>query len=244
MASKKKNQVTRFRLEPGQVLANKYEVVRRLGGGWEGEVFLLLERRTGIERAGKLFFPQRNQRDRAALFYAKKLHKLRHCPILIQYHGHETIYYQGKKVTLLVSDFVEGELLSAFLKRQRGKRLTVFEGLHLLHDLASGMESVHHVGEYHGDLHTDNVILKREGLSFDLKLLDMYQWRAPRLENIQDDVVDMVKIFYESIGGAKHYPNHPELVKEIVRGLKRSLILERFRTAGHLREWLETLEWD
>jgi hypothetical protein len=32
-------------------------------------------------------------------------------------------------------------------------------------------------------------------------------------------------------------------VKAICRGLKRSLILQNFRTAGQLREYLETIEW-
>lgn len=240
----RKNLVTTFAFEPGRLLAGKYEVVSRLGAGWEGEVYLLVERRTGIERAGKVFFPQRNERDRAALFYAKKLHKLRHCPILIQYHGHETIRFGGHAITLLVSDYVEGELLSDFLERQPGKHMTVFEGLHLLYELVSGVESIHHSGEYHGDLHTENVILRRQGLSFDCKLLDVFQWRAPRQENMQDDIVDLVKIFHEVIGGARAYARQPMVAKQIIRGLKRSLILERFRTASHLREWLETMEWD
>lgn len=240
----RKNVINTFGFEPGQLLAGKYEVVSRLGAGWEGEVYLIIERRTGIERAGKLFFPQRNERDRAALFYAKKLHKLRHCPILIQYHGHETIRFRNQDVTLLVSDFVEGELLSDFLKRQPGHRLTVFEGLHVLYELVSGVESIHHFGEYHGDLHTENVILRRQGLSFDCRLLDVFQWRAPKQENMQDDIVALVRMFHEIIGGARRYPRQPPVVKEIVRGLKTSLILKRFRTASHLREWLETMEWD
>ncbi len=243
MASRK-NVITTFGFEPGRVLAGKYEVVSRLGAGWEGEVYLLNERRTGIERAGKVFFPQRNERDRAALFYAKKLHKLRHCPILIQYHGHETITFRRQPITLLVSDYVEGELLSRFLLRQPGRHLTVFEGLHLLHGLVSGVETIHHSGEYHGDLHTDNIILRREGLSFECKLLDVFQWRAPKQENMQDDIVDLVRIFHEVIGGPRAYARQPPVAKEIIRGLKRSLILERFRTASHLREWLETMEWD
>ena len=242
--STRKNHIRSFDFEPGQRLAGKYEVVCRLGAGWEGEVYLLEELRTGIERAGKIFFPQRNQRDRAAMFYAKKLHKLRHCPILIQYHGHETVRVRGNSVTLLVSDYVEGELFNDFLKRQPFGRLTVFEGMHLLHDLASGVETIHHAGEYHGDLHGGNIILRRQGLSFDCKLLDFFQWRAPRQESMQDDVVDLIKLFYESIGGARRYHKQPRVVKDIVRGLKRSLILERFRTASHLREWLETMEWD
>ncbi|MGI9304630.1 MAG: serine/threonine protein kinase, partial [Gammaproteobacteria bacterium] len=67
-----------FNFKPGHVLSGRYEVMSRLGAGWEGEVYLIHELGTRIERTAKFFFPQRNARDRAARLYAKKLHKLRH----------------------------------------------------------------------------------------------------------------------------------------------------------------------
>ena len=70
-------------------------VVERLGGGWEGEVYRVRENSTGIERSLKLFFPQRNPRNRTVRQYAKKLHKLRHCSILIHYHNQEKIEHRG-----------------------------------------------------------------------------------------------------------------------------------------------------
>ena len=235
--------INHFDLKPGRILARKYEVIQILGTGWEGEVFLVREHPAGIERAIKLFYPHRNPKDRTATFYARKLHKLRHCSIAIQYHTRETITYRGFQITFLVSEFVEGELLSSFLGRQPGKRLTAFQGLHLLHALATGIECIHLMKEYHGDLHTDNIIVQRYGLGFDLKLLDFYHWGTPKPENIYDDVIDLVRILYDAVGGQKHYKHQPQVIKDICCGLKRSLILKKFRTAGHLREHLETLTW-
>lgn len=232
-----------FEIKPGRILARKYEVIKPIGGGWEGEVYLVKEHPTDIERAVKLFYPKRNPRDTTANFNARKLHKLRNCPIAIQYHTRETITYRGIPITLLVSEFVEGELLSSFLKRQPGRRLTPFQGLHLLHALTVGIECIHQMKEYHGDLHTENVMIRRYGLGFDLKLLDFYHWRAPRPENIHEDVIDLVRILYEAVGGQKHYKHQPPEIKAICRGLKRSLILKQFRTAGQLRQYLETLTW-
>jgi len=237
-------EIDSFDFEEGEVLAGKYEVASRLGSGWEGEVFLVREVNTGIERAAKFFFPHRNVGNRTLAYYARKLHKLRHCPIVIQYHTQETIVYEGAPVTFLVSEYVEGELLTDFLARQPGKRLDPFQGFHLLHALASGIESIHHLREYHGDLHTDNIIVKRAGLGFDVKLVDMYRWGAPRWTNIHDDVCDLVRIFYDAVGGRKHYARQPPEVKAICCGLKRSLILRKFRTAGELREHLETMRWE
>lgn len=240
MASK----IEKFEFKPGRILARKYEVISQLGAGWEGEVYLLREIETNIERAGKFFFPHRNQKNRASRFYALKLHKLRHCPILIQYVTQEHIRFEGHDILFLVSEYVEGRLLSEVLKSRRGKHLTPYEGLHLLHALAKGIEQIHLRNEYHGDLHTDNVIVVRFGLEFHLKLLDVFHWKAPRPENIQSDVLNLIRIFYESLGGKKTYAQMPPVVKEIVCGLKNTLILKKFKTAGHLRRYLESLSWE
>lgn len=239
----KEEAVYDFNLNPGRTLAGKYEIISLLGSGWEGEVYRVREMHSGIERAAKFFFPQRNRYNRATKFYARKLHKLRHCPILIQYHTQESIRLRGMSITFLISEYVEGELLSHFLKQLPGKRLTPFEGLHLLRELAAGVELIHRAREYHGDLHDDNILVRRQGLSFNVKLVDMYNWGMPSAENIRDDVCDLIRIFYDAIGGAHFYTKHPTVVKEIVCGLKRSLIVRKFRTAGHLRQYLETMSW-
>lgn len=235
--------INEFKLAPGRVLAKKYEIIDLLGAGWEGEVYLIKELATGIERTAKLFFPHRNLKDKSTQFYAKKLHKLRHCPIVIQYSTQETIHFRNNPVTVLISEYVEGELLSDFITRQPGKRLTAFQALHLLHALASGMECIHAMREYHGDLHSENIIVQRFGLSFDLKLVDMFYAGSPKKQNIHDDTIDMVHIFYEALGGKKHYAKQPTEVKHIINGLKRCLILKKFRSAGQLRTYLETMQW-
>ncbi|MFB3095507.1 MAG: protein kinase, partial [Candidatus Acidiferrales bacterium] len=146
--------------------------------------------------------------------------------------------------TFLVSEYVEGELLSQFLDRQPGQRLSTFQALHLLYSLATGIGSIHHLREYHGDLHTDNIIVQRYGLGFNLKLVDMFRWGTPKQENIQDDVCNLIRIFYDAVGGARHYAKLPPEAKDICCGLKRSLILKKFRTAGHLQRYLETIQWE
>ena len=236
--------VDSFDLAPGRVIGRKYVVSERLGEGWEGEVYKIIERSTGIERAAKLFYPQRNPRDRAVAFYARKLHRLRHCPILIQYHTHEILIYRRVPITVLISEYVEGERLSDFLRRQPGRRLNPFQAIHLLHALASGIEQIHNMREYHGDLHTDNIIINRFGLGFDLKLVDLFRWSSPKRENMQDDIIDMIRVFYDVLGGAHHYSKHPDNIRRICCGLKRGLILKRFPTSVRLKEHLESLNWD
>jgi serine/threonine protein kinase len=233
-----------FNLQPGRILARKYEVLEILGSGWEGEVYLIREIATDIERTAKIFFPDRNVKDKNVLFYAKKLHKLHHCPVTIQYSTQETITFKGSAVIMLISEYVEGELLSKFIERQPGKRLQPFQALHLLHALAKGMECIHMQGDYHGDLHTDNIILQRYGLNFDLKLVDMINFGTQKKEYIHRDTVHLIHIFYEALGGAKHYAKQPPEIKAICCGLKRSLILKKFKNATQLRQYIETMQWD
>lgn len=243
MAKNNINYIESFDLNPGRIISNKYEIIEKLGGGWEGEVYKIIERDMGIIRAAKLFYPQRNLRDKTARLYAKKLHLLRHCPIIIQYHNREKISFRKLPITVLISEYVEGEKLSDFLCRQKGKRLQAFQAIHLLHALTTGMEQIHSAREYHGDLHTDNIIINRYGLGFDLKVIDFYHWTASKRENMQNDILDMIRIFYDVLGGAKYYPNQPDNIKYICCGLKKGLILKKFPSTARLREYLETMIW-
>lgn len=236
--------LTSFDFRPGRVLARKYEVIERVGRGYEGEVYRLRELGADIERAGKFFFPHRNVRDFALNRQARKLHRLRDCPILVQYRTRETIVYRRQSVSCLISDLVDGESLSDFLRHQPGKRLQVFEALHLLYALASGLEDIHERGEYHGDLHSDNVIVRRWGIGFEVKLVDFYYWGPPSRANIQNDVYYLVRLLHEAVGGQPMYAKQPRVVKEICCGLKSTLIARRFQTAGDVRRKLERLDWE
>ncbi len=244
MANKCNKEINSFNFEPGRVIARKYIIDKLLGSGWEAEVYLVHERSTGIERTAKFFFPQRNVNDRAVKFYARKLHKLRKCPVVIQYSAQETVTYCRTPISVLISEYVEGELLTEHLNAQRGKRLSPFQALHLLYSLAKGIESIHAVGEYHGDLHTDNIIVQNIGLEYQLKIIDMFQWNDSKRTNIRSDVMDLIRIFYDALGGQKHYAKQPKEVKAIICGLKHSLALKKFSSAGKLRQYIENMNWD
>jgi serine/threonine protein kinase len=243
MARLTKPKFSSFDLPMGRVIAKKYEILSKLGGGWEGEVYKILETSTGIERAAKFFYPHRNENNRTSNFNAKKLHKLRLCPILIQYHTKEDFVFKRVPVTVLISEYVEGQLLSEFIKTFPGKRLTPYQALHLLHALTKGIECIHDMNEYHGDLHSDNIIVNKFGLNFDLKLVDLFSAKESKSESRKFDIVTLIQVFHESLGGAKHYAKHPDAIKYICCGLKSNLILKKFKTVGQLRRHIESMDW-
>ncbi len=243
MVSKNKG-IQKFEFGENDIISDKYRIIEKLGEGWEGAVYKTYELTTGIERALKFFLPHRNVNNRSARFYAKKLHKLRGCPILIKYISQDVIYINDVKVTYLVSDYVEGETLTNFLKKQKGKKLPPFQAVHLLHTLVKGLEDIHGMREYHGDLHSDNILVQRYGLGFELKLLDMFYWGSAKSQDLKDDLCDAIRIFYDVLGGGKNYKNQPKEVKEICCGLKKQLILKKFKNLSQLRIYLENLTWE
>ena len=180
---------------------------------------------------------------KAAISYARKLDALRHCPILMQYHHQEVAYVSRRKVTVVISELVEGQKLSEFLAQQPRHRLSSFEALHVLYTLAKGISPIHARGEYHGDIHDDNIMIRRQGIGFEVKLLDFFDLGRPSKSKIQKDVLNLVQVFHTIVGGREHYAEQPKVVKEIVRGLKDSLILERFQSAGDIQRHLENLQW-
>ena len=113
--------IKRFDLQPGQSFGGKYTIEAFLGGGVEGEVYKVLENRTKIRRAAKLFYPTHNERDQAARAYARKLENLRNCPLVIQYHNAETLLFEDTEVTCLLSDYVDGILLSQYVANSARK---------------------------------------------------------------------------------------------------------------------------
>jgi tRNA A-37 threonylcarbamoyl transferase component Bud32 len=235
--------IKRFDLEPGRTVSGKYIIERTLGSGYEGEVYSIVEKATGIRRAAKFYYPHRDPLGKSAIVYARKLDALRHCPILLQYHHQEVATIQKRKVMVVISELFEGEKLSEFLSAQPRGRLTTFEALHVLYALARGIAPIHARGEYHGDIHDDNIMIRRQGIDFDVRLVDFFDLGKPTRKKIHKDVLNLIMVFHTIVGGREHYAQQPKVVKDIIRGLKDSLILKRFTSAGDIQRHLESLEW-
>lgn len=233
-----------FDLSTGTILAENYEVLGKLGDGWEGEVYKVRERGTGVIRAAKLFYPKRNKKDAALKFTAKKLHKLRQCAVLTQYSHKELTEIDDELISVLFSELVEGQMLETFIQEQRGKKLSSYEALHVLIAIAKGMSCVHARKEYHGDIHDKNIVIKRRGGNFQVRLLDVHNHGKASAKLIADDVIDMIRVFYDCIGGQKHYRSQPQWVKDICLGLKRERIRKKYKNAQGLLEYLQNFSWD
>lgn len=231
-------------LSPGKKLGRHYRIVSTLGNGWEGEVYKVEETATGIIRAAKLFYKHRYEHKKLPhIDYAKKLNQLRSCPIVIQYHHQDQLRIKGCNIDFLVSDFIDGDVLSEYIDKQPQKRLLPFEALNLFYELIKGVEKIHLLNEYHGDIHSDNIMVKRKGLHFEVHLIDFMHLGKSSKNKIQIDIYDLISVLYEMIGGKKYYRKAPSQIKEIILGRKHNLINKQFQNAEQLRLFLEKLEW-
>ncbi|MHC4994812.1 MAG: protein kinase domain-containing protein [Planctomycetota bacterium] len=236
------NKIESFDLPPGRKIGKRYTVVGLIGRGAEGEVYSVEERDTGIVRAAKIYYPHRDPHKRLSVYHARKLNKLRRCPIVLQYHHSEEVMIKRRPALAMISEFCEGIPLWHWVRGRRGGRLEVFTAMHVLHQIACGLEHVHGMGEYHSDVHSENILIRPQGIGFELKLIDFYEWGRPTRAKMQQDIVDSVRVFAEIVGGRDRYAKLPDEAKQICRGMQASRILERFPTIAALRLHLEVFE--
>lgn len=234
---------SKYDFAPGRILARKYEVLSHVTSTNDGELYRLSEKATGIERTGKFFYQEGSPQHKATI-YAKKLHKLRNCKILMHYRTQETVSISGIPVSFVVWDQLNGSQLNAFLAEQKGKKLSVFEALHLLHALASGLDAIHAMQEYHGNITPRNIIVRRKGIGFQVKLINMSLEDRPVTKTISEDVNELVKIFSKFVTPPKHSAKIPDGVKLLYSNFKSASTSARFKNAGALKKYLETMLWN
>jgi hypothetical protein len=232
-----------FDFRPGRKVGSRYVIEAALGGGSEGEVYQVRELDTGIRRAAKFYFPHRDPENLLSIRHAQKLNTLRLCPIVLQYHHSQIITVRKQKVLALISELCDGEPLERWVGRHRGKRLAPYTALHVLYNLVHGLEAIHALGEYHADVHTENILIRPRGVRFELRLVDFYDWGRPARHKQHQDIADTIRVFYDTLGGRKQYAKLPAELKHICAGMKRSLILKRFPTMTALRQYLESFDW-
>ena len=139
--------------QPGQVVSERFEIIREIGEGGMGVVYEAFDRKTeqriAIKAAKPGFQRLLSPELKAAL-------KVRHHNICLvnEIHTAQTEYGE---IDFLTMEFLDGETLSAHLRTQ-GK-LDHEEALAIASQLCAGLAEAHRSGIIHRDLKSGNVIL-------------------------------------------------------------------------------------
>ncbi|HWO58185.1 MAG TPA: protein kinase [bacterium] len=141
----------------GQSIAH-YQIIRKLGSGGMGEVFLAQDSR--LERQVALKFLSENltkdPEARARLLReAKAASKLNH-PNIMTIHAVESINDRD----FIVMEYVEGQDLAAYLK---SRALSTEDKLTLGIQIAEGLGRAHAAGVIHRDVKPSNVLVDQDG---------------------------------------------------------------------------------
>ncbi len=141
-----------------------YEIVRPLGRGGMGEVYLASDRRLGRRVALKILpaaFTLRAERLRRFEQEARAASALNHPNII-------TIYEIGEASGshFIVTEYIEGETLR---RRMRREQMSVDESLRVALQIADALSAAHKAGIVHRDVKPENVMLRPDGY---VKVLD------------------------------------------------------------------------
>jgi len=142
----------------GQVLADRYHVVRKLGEGGMGQVYLAEHVKMGRKSAIKVMSPSMvHDPDAVARFNreAANASRISHPNVCAVYDFGET----PEGVIYLAMEFIEGEPLTELLAREGELPVTRAGAIFL--QVADALQAAHDLGIVHRDLKPDNVMLSR-----------------------------------------------------------------------------------
>ncbi len=210
-------------MSAGMVIANRYEVLSRLGEGGAGTVYRARDRVLGRLVAIKtLRQPMVGRRQRQRFMSeARSAAALNHPNIV-------TIHDFGNDDTqpFIVMELVEGPTLAAVI--EEGQALTILQKLDYVRDVGSGLEHAHQHRVLHLDIKPSNVIVDSRQVA---KILDFGIARisdestftsvhgtpcymAPEQvygkPDHRSDIFAMGALLYELVSGTRAFPSSPD----------------------------------
>ncbi|HEX6630301.1 MAG TPA: protein kinase, partial [Gemmatimonadaceae bacterium] len=167
----------------GEVIAERYHVVRRLGEGGMGEVYLAEHVRMGRPSAVKVMRPDSaDDPDAVSRFNreAANASRVSHRNVAAIYDFGET----AEGLIYLAMEYVEGEPLRTLLDRVGA--LPPARAVAIAAQVADALEAAHALGIVHRDLKPDNVMVGRDRDGSDLiKVVDFGIAKASGAEGQQ-----------------------------------------------------------
>jgi tetratricopeptide (TPR) repeat protein/predicted Ser/Thr protein kinase len=146
-------------LEPGTILANRYEILQILGEGGMGAVYKARDLELEREIAIKVIRPELATDTEILQRFKQELILAR----LVSDRNVIRIFDLGEaeKIKFITMEYVDGESLHSII-RQRGK-LDAGEAVEIMQQVASGLAAAHREGIIHRDLKPGNIMRDKYG---------------------------------------------------------------------------------
>ena len=142
----------------GQVVADRYHIVKKLGEGGMGQVYLAEHVKMGRRSAIKVMNPSMvHDPDAVARFNreASNASRITHPNVCAIYDFGET----SDGLIYLAMEFIEGEPLTDVLEREGALGIT--QAVHIFLQVGDALQAAHDLGIVHRDLKPDNIMLSR-----------------------------------------------------------------------------------
>ena len=142
----------------GAVIADRYKLVRPLGHGGMGVVWVAHSLVLGVDVALKLIHS-----DVAGTTGATRMAREAHAAARLGHPAMVRVFdfgWTSRADPFLVMELVQGESLGAMLRRQL--RLPAIQAVQTLLPLADGLRSAHDKGIVHRDVKPDNILVARD----------------------------------------------------------------------------------
>lgn len=169
--------------KPGQVLIDRFVIVRFIAKGGMGEVYEAEDRfLQGVHVALKTILPQiaddpaLRQRFEREVLLAREVSHPNLCPIYDIFHCEQPPAH----FLFLTMKLLPGETLAARLRRTTS--LPIAEGLAILKQLAAGLAAIHAAGIIHRDIKPNNILLDGIGSEVRVCITDFGLARAHEAE--------------------------------------------------------------
>ncbi|MBA3353026.1 MAG: protein kinase, partial [Blastocatellia bacterium] len=151
------------RLEPGATLNERYQIIRLLGRGGMGEVYLAIDSRINRNVAIKLLHPDLVSNKESLRRFALEAHAvsaLNH-PHIMTIYDFETV---GEGTVFIVAEYVDGRTLNNLIGE-----IDVEKALDVGIQVSSALAAAHQAGITHRDIKPENIMVRPDGY---IKVLD------------------------------------------------------------------------
>ena len=176
-----------LQLVPGEIIDERYRLVRKLGEGGMGVVWVAHSLSLGVDVAIKLIRCGGGDPD-----LESRMAREAQATALLAHPAIVRVFDHGMSAAgdpFLVMELVQGETLAALLVRER--KLDVVEATKLVMPLLDGLRCAHDSGIIHRDIKPENVLIARDRLGrLQPKLLD---FGIAKLEQ-QSDVSPLTQV--------------------------------------------------